>query len=560
MNQNTVIFDAFLSKDRKLVFPTKYKRTVDSLNYKTQRFVRLSLKELGVEYWHPYLISDSSRPVRFVLIFGDKHDKGAPFKVLKEAQDIFLKEDPSCFSEYKPIVYISIDEEDLLYWHDTNRSIHQLRAFRVTDSSIWNYHIYFTISDTIVKYEKDRLEWILSSIYDNYERGLYYLFAGYEYANLNARLVQESKLIGEHAPICPFIFHSEYEMKKQVDDEASAFCQLYCKEQISDSLRWRLLLIDDKSMKAMTSRIEKKRTNKLDVIEPLICELFRDKKISHRNSNSTDPVDNDAYMLIEYAENIDDGIRALQSKKYDIVLLDYLLSSEGQEIHYGYELLERMKEVDRKGPGRFQFFMFISAYVTAVNERLNTEMLDRDIKDVWHISEGACPTNTPNRFKLLLLRLMRKRIIDSGLERLSSSFIANDLAYTIFQESEGLPSVRNRANKSYQDCLSLLYHYRRILADVEVHNDDLLFNISESVLMTSMFRLYPHLGGFLEHFCNLVHITAFGTVRQWPEMWEEYIYFKTQLRDMYKSEKVPFESICKAIESHILSLKSLTQS
>ena len=35
--------------------------------------------------------------------------------------------------------------------------------------------------------------------------------------------------------------------------------------------------------------------------------------------------------------------------------------------------------------------------------------------------------------------------------------------------------------------------------------------------------------GVLEHLTQLVYLTAFGTVRQWPEMWEEYQYIKSVL-------------------------------
>jgi hypothetical protein len=52
------------------------------------------------------------------------------------------------------------------------------------------------------------------------------------------------------------------------------------------------------------------------------------------------------------------------------------------------------------------------------------------------------------------------------------------------------------------------------------------------------------LGGLLEHVTHMVYLTAFGTVRQWPEIWEEYRFVAAQVGYM------------EVIESYILSLKS----
>lgn len=75
--------------------------------------------------------------------------------------------------------------------------------------------------------------------------------------------------------------------------------------------------------------------------------------------------------------------------------------------------------------------------------------------------------------------------------------------------------------------------------------------------MTSVCQRLPQFGGFLEHLTNLMHLTAFGTVRQWPEMWEEYIYFKTQLRDIYEPQEndVTFKDLCDSIEQYIVELR-----
>ena len=57
---------------------------------------------------------------------------------------------------------------------------------------------------------------------------------------------------------------------------------------------------------------------------------------------------------------------------------------------------------------------------------------------------------------------------------------------------------------------------------VDTQNDTNIFETNESVLATDFVMKNPNLGGLLEHLTQLAYLTAFGTVRQWPEMWEEY--------------------------------------
>ena len=73
--------------------------------------------------------------------------------------------------------------------------------------------------------------------------------------------------------------------------------------------------------------------------------------------------------------------------------------------------------------------------------------------------------------------------------------------------------------------MSLLYHYKNLLVDTQITAN--IFETKESVLATDFVKKNPNLGGLLEHLTQLVYLTAFGTVRQWPEMWEEYQFIKS---------------------------------
>ena len=78
--------------------------------------------------------------------------------------------------------------------------------------------------------------------------------------------------------------------------------------------------------------------------------------------------------------------------------------------------------------------------------------------------------------------------------------------------------------------------------------------------MTEFIHKSVQLGALLEHLAQLVHITAFGTVRQWPEMWEEFLYFKAQLKlQITPNDKKlidDFRKMCNDIEDYIQMLKS----
>jgi len=211
------------------------------------------------------------------------------------------------------------------------------------------------------------------------------------------------------------------------------------------------------------------------------------------------------------------------------------------------------------GPQKRLYFIFISAYSSAVYERLLAQGLNLS-EDYWYISLGACPTNTPKLFLYNLIKLMEKRLDDSGILKLSSNEIFK-LIDKIYQDSKR-DSVRKRANALYQKVLSLQYHYRSILKDVEIpfgHNAN-EFETKGSVLMTNFIRKKINLGGMLEHLTQLVHLTAFGTIRQWPEMWEEYIYFKAQFEKQLDKDNdtgnVDYGQLFSNIEDYILELKS----
>lgn len=572
------------------------------------------------------------------------------------------------------------------------------RYNKIIDSSIWNYYfpLFATgpIKNCAKKINYEKFKDVLQKVADNTDKHLYDLSVAEEYADLNARLLEQSYLKGSHKAISPFIFHSENELHTLIHEEFKERVGLENESIVSQikNHKWRILLVDDKAEGDM-SIIDKKNfpstkdkhglplNSKLSIIISLLDKLFVD---SNHTISYGESVSNSKNVLfsIEYAKNVSKAQDKIRNKKYDLILLDYLLEQD----EYGYELLEEIyKEVElikllnsilgvllkesfspyvceiisklivhsdrsikllckepysiivksiftesqfkalsdlyslyilpqingssinrtqneweilcekilsdkllgdfikkgeiikaierlieklsnvryKIGPRKRLFFMFISAYSYAVHDRLLAEGLNPSEK-YWFISTGACPTNTPQLFLYNLLKLMDKRLEDSGVSKLSSDALYR-LVNKIYLPKENDPkreSVRKRANAFYQDVLSLQYHYRSILKDVEIPFKDgaSVFDTKGSVLMTDFIQKKINLGGMLEHLTQLVHLTAFGTIRQWHEMWEEYIYFKAQFENQLDEvTRNDFNILCQNIENYILELKSQQQ-
>lgn len=397
------------------------------------------------------------------------------------------------------------------------------RYVAIMDSSIWN--LYFNIEDYYSGI--DLRSSIVEKIAYNTQKGIYNLSIAQEYADLNARLVKQSfisDLMGHGQFVSPFVFHSEQEMLRQRLQKSDKL------EKIQ-SHSWRILLVDDKWEKPLSlAKGGNSKVNKKDIIEQAL------KSLKFKIVNENDEGSKDKCIYLECAESTKKALAKMKDKKYDIILLDYLLDNE-----YGYQIFSELQtEEENKtetysGPLGRNFFMFISAFTTAVDERLHSAAIARS-EDYWYIGEGACPTNTPEQFKLYLINLMWKRLDDSGINDLTASHIYS-LLHKIFlpkEKCKDQTSVRKRANENYREILSLQYHYQRLLKDVEMA--DKIQDTKGSVLVTEFISWQTNLGGLLEHLVQLVHITAFGTVRQWPELWEEYIFCKAQFDDVFDEE------------------------
>ena len=481
------------------------------------------------------------------------------------------------------------------------------RFARYMDSSIWNYYAPIIIKNESKdgsdpeRYDFSHFISVIQAIINNsfYKTpqgvtNLYEINVTKEYADINERILMQSKLMevsGHGKNVSPFLFHSERKVMNEIERMKSPNNGCDKNNIVEEILnyKWRILLVDDHDIKPMRIGEQSSNVAKLDIIEKAINDLFKNETVVTRNFGN-----DKAQIYIDSVSNLKEAQDALKSKKYEIILLDYLLDDNGKGgREYGYELLkgiwakeenkaEDVKYKDyifdyKKGPDNRFYFMFISAFTTAVSERLLAEGWARS-EDYWYIGEGACPINTPYLFQYRLLHIMEKRLKEMGLAKwnlkkheeqndssknenakknpfacllktIHETFtkevveehnnIYTELIKEIYSSKD---EARQRANEKFQDVLDLLYHYKSLIRDT--HFTENWFDSNESVLVTEFIKSHMAYEGVLEHLTQLVYLTAFGTVRQWPEMWEEYLYIKSRLGKI------------DAVETYIVNLKN----
>lgn len=493
-------------------------------------------------------------------------------------------------SEILPIIHVSA----FPLKGDRTRKVFFPRYSSIMDSSIWNS--FFVLDPSFYNDEKEsqseHFKRIIESISKNYIDNRYRLNVALEYADLSARLtfssfIQSMEGSGHGTAVSPFLFHSERQMKCE--------CEI-SRERIMDhasNLKWRFLLVDDYAsvpLQMQKSSIvpgQEQAPNKIQILSRDIkeiglkvsaksCQFLDGIFIQEDVTNlGKDPTSFWGEVEIWSVSDTTSALEILKLHEFDIILLDYLLAEtnsdgQGSSHDYGYNLLNSIKKIcssaedkvkylreDRGfkiGPHSKFFFMFISAFTTAVSERLNFEGLTRN-SDIWEIGEGACPTNTPELFKFRLISLMERRLVQTGIKGLSNKSI-KEYVESIFKldsddeitRGKHIESVRNQAYKQYKKILGLHYDYFQLKQ----------YDEGYSSLVNSFLRNKMHMDALLEHLLQFVHLIAFGTVRQWSEIWEEYQFF-VRTFDIKPGDSVTSEDIrglSRLIEDHIIYLKS----
>lgn len=457
----------------------------------------------------------------------------------------------------RPVIHVVCGNERQRKLYMRNPPARFLRYF---DSSIW--HFFCVWNDKDIEASKEQLESVLKDIKRYKDEGRYNLKITQEYRNLQQRLLKNAWIeqIGaaddtSHALLSPFLFHSETENKVRLicpsEEDEKVFYRAF-----RDRIKWRILLVDDCDGKEdhflsnVDNRATAKRISKLDVITSDF-ELL----------NSILPQGYTFEYELETASTLEKAEECLNESIYDLILLDYKLS----ESTYGYQLLNNIKKNiqclrEKASPNGKFYFMFISAYTYAVQERLRCEDISVSEK-YWFIGRGACPTNTPYLFLYCLRRMLNHRydslvkhqtmINDSFSINSSEPIVATTLiSYLkfIFSKDRSISgdSIRVKCRRGFNALLSMRMTYDTIKSDMK------------SPLIRSMFPDGPcYNNAFWEHLQNLIYLIAYGSRRQWPEMWEEYIFVIQRLQKAEANELDTTELPTELIKEYLLELKRI---
>lgn len=484
------------------------------------------------------------------------------------------------------------------------------------DSSIWIRYAQ-QIGDTAQDKEIER--GIVDFFAKCQDENLYNTANAKEVKEFQARLVKNSFLEsfsgGHYGEVTPFVFHSETEMngfvyrdKANGNNEkiegSSLITKLskYSHKVKNSQLEWRLLIVDDNAYQGNVSSIESK-VQKCKIITNVLKDDFY---LKCENSKSNFPKCTHCKIRIEEfnkiqkngkqcltinlecATGIKEGIAKIKERRYDLILLDYLLgeNKDKSSRDYGTDLLRKLKRqyedniliknrlskddavnleeyILAKGPFGKLWIFFISAFSNAISGKMLSDGMHYNT-DYWHIARGACPTTTPELFRYNFLSLMKRQLdyiteIDGEKGYVSDSNSKQDVVTLVdfliflFKEPE---NVRMRTLKHFNSLLRLRARYDLLKKDYYMggkENPEALKNGSPLVQ-----ALFPDMdcysNAFWEHIQHLIYLIAYGNILQWKEMWDEYIFVKEIL--MKAEQDTEIKGVCKQIENYIIGIKS----
>jgi hypothetical protein len=135
-------------------------------------------------------------------------------------------------------------------------------------------------------------------------------------------------------------------------------------------------------------------------------------------------------------------------------------------------------------------------------------------------------------------------------------FTLIDLLLIIYKNEK---QARQNATKYFDAILKIRLNYNTFKYDVSIDNFESNKKMkpeNQSLLIKSLFpdvEFYDH--AFWEHIMHLVYLTAFGTIRQWHEMWEEFMLIKPYLQKAADKEIERAKEVIEGIEKYITTLQ-----
>ena len=343
----------------------------------------------------------------------------------------------------KDIPLITISYKDIMLNREPKKDIYDYwnppdPRHRFLDSSIWYRYVPL---ETVTEFDgstqtfTDHLQAALETISWAYQHNLYKKSISWEYKEYQVRLLLNSYLSrdadGDHASrVFPDIFHSETVFERKAT-------RLY-HELTKNDFQWNFLLIDDYAGKELRDRENQKKANAVlpNKTGETKKDLYKGEIIQNLIQYGLNAPSGDSKKVIDqfdWAESVDAAITCIKNGKcvkeeenaeekasviYDVILLDYLFSQDG-DIHYGTTFLKAIagKAQDRngndlpkltEGKGILDTYWIhpISAFPDAMRADLQSEG-HYHFEESWQMTRGADAINSPHLFRCSLLGFMK---------------------------------------------------------------------------------------------------------------------------------------------------------
>ncbi len=512
-----------------------------------------------------------------IRVLGESKNKDKPLENFSPKPVIIIGTEKIIYSK-------SSDENEDKPWRDIYlQKIEIDPRYKYLDSNIWYYYVngYFEDKKFITR---PSIESVIDDIKSNKE--LYKTNVAKEFLEFQDRLYSNSFLAsvgsGAHATdVTPFKFHSETEMRQEADN---------LKKKLKN-FKWRLLILDDYANTKLRCGDEPyghgAGPTKIDVIKDILdlnnkdnwIELLyvqdsggsfingfkklygkKEEKLLY-SSQSKYSGKNSLADGNSFEKGSTKGADATLSEIYDIILIDYLLSSEGTK-EYSTEIFHWIKNkgnnisiehirynYDLQGPiDKFWFFP-ISVFSYALLEEIR-QLGYTHLEDEWYLARGADPVNTPQLFRYSLFKFMQMQVNEAQPYEYKDIQVFFEKVFPPSNNENKWKQVQEQAKQNYGKFIDYMSACELLWSDKE----------KESLFAKSVLPEKGELNdAFWGHLHNLIFMLGHEPASEWAKMWDEFNIVEKKKRKLENIDDSGKVSYLEPIREYIIDLQKISR-
>lgn len=286
--------------------------------------------------------------------------------------------------------------------------------FKFFDSSIW--HRYVSLCHGTEAFAS-RFLTVFEEMYDDQLAGIYATISARSHLEFQLRLMQNSYIAefgrgGHDKSVTPFKFHSETMMRQRWRQLESFFEREVAGMTLKESLRWKILMVDDYAEKALsTVPGEVCQLTKRQLVKQRFLSAFQVRVDTVSNGGESEEATNDDRCVAMVAR----AVEQLNKEPYDLIFLDYLLGHKNrtsEEREYGHDLMQRLMHEGhafQKGPFHHFWIFPFSSFPFALGDKLR-QLGVGNLDHLWHLGSGGDPVSMPHLFRYFLLSFLQQQL------------------------------------------------------------------------------------------------------------------------------------------------------